>query len=55
MQYSGREKITIHGVEREMIRLDMKSDTGDWALWLDDQLKLQRILDIADNTEVVRD
>jgi hypothetical protein len=55
MQFSGREKVTLHGVEREMIRLDMKSDTGDWTLWLDDQLKLQRILDTADNTEVIRD
>jgi len=55
MQFSGREKVTIHGVERELIRLDMKSDIGDWTLWLDDQLKLQRILDPATNTEVVRD
>lgn len=55
MQFSGREKVAIHGVERELIRLDMKSDTGDWTLWLDDQLKLQRILDPANNTEVVRD
>jgi len=55
MQFSGREKVTLHGVEREMVRLDMKSDTGDWTLWLDDQLKLQRILDTGDNTEIVRD
>ena len=51
----GREKVLIHGVERELIRLDTKSDVGEWGLWLDDQLKLQRILDPASNTEVVRD
>jgi hypothetical protein len=55
IQYVGREKVTIRGVERELIRLDTKSDVGDWTLWLDDQLKLQRILDPVSNTEVVRD
>ncbi|MGA8152817.1 MAG: hypothetical protein WB952_17845 [Terriglobales bacterium] len=55
VEYSGREKVPIRGVERELIRLDMKSDVGDWTLWLDDHLKLQRILDLASNTEVVRD
>jgi hypothetical protein len=55
VQYSGREKVQLHGVEHELIRLDMKSESGDWALWLDDQLKLQRIMDLASGTEVVRD
>jgi hypothetical protein len=55
VQFSGREKVTLHGVEHELIRLDMKSESGDWVLWLDDQLKLQRIVDSAGTTEVVRD
>lgn len=55
VQYSGREKIPLHGAERELIRLDLKTESGDWTLWLDDQLKLQRILDSTTNTEVVRD
>ena len=55
VQFSGREKTTIRGTEREYIRLDMKSDVGDWTLWMDDQLKLQKVVDVADNTEVVRD
>lgn len=55
IQYSGREKVSIRGVERELIRLDTKSELGDWTLWLDDQLKLQRILDSSSDTEVVRD
>jgi hypothetical protein len=33
----------------------LKSDAGDWSLWLDDQFKLQRILVPGDNTEVLRD
>jgi hypothetical protein len=55
IQYAGREKVTMHGTERELIRLDMKSDVGEWTLWLDDQLKLQKIFDLASNTEVLRD
>jgi hypothetical protein len=55
VQFSGREKIPIHGVEHELIRLDLKSETSDWILWLDDQLKLQRIVDSGNTTEVVRD
>jgi hypothetical protein len=55
MQYSGREKVPIRGADRELIRLDVKTETGDWALWLDDQLKLQRILDLTTNSEILRD
>jgi hypothetical protein len=55
MQYAGREKISLHGADREMIRLDVKTEIGDWTLWLDDQLKLQRILDQTTNSEVLRD
>ena len=55
VQYSSREKVSIRGTDHELIRLDMKSDAGDWALWLDDQLKLQRILDSGSGTEIVRD
>jgi hypothetical protein len=55
VEYAGREKVSIRGTQRELIRLDTKSDVGDWTLWLDDQLKLQRILDSASDTEVVRD
>jgi len=53
--YAGREKIKIRGVEQELIRLDMSADSGDWSLWLDDSLKLQRMLAPAENTEVIRD
>jgi len=55
VEFAGREKVSIRGAERELNRLDLKSDSGDWTLWLDDQFKLQRILIPGDNTEVVRD
>src|SRR5208337_474093 len=51
--FAGREKIKIHGVEQELIRLDMSADSGDWSLWLDDSLKLQRMLAPTENTEVI--
>ena len=54
LEFAGREQVTIHGVEKELIRLNLKSDAGDWALWLDDQLKLQRIVVPGENIEVVR-
>jgi hypothetical protein len=55
LEFAGREKVTIRGAELELNRLDLKSDSGTWALWLDDQFKLQRILVSGENTEVVRD
>ena len=55
MEFAGKEKTTVHGVENELYHLDLKSEAGDWQLWLDGQFKLLRILVTADKTEVVRD
>jgi hypothetical protein len=55
MEFSGNEKLTIRGAERDLSRYVLKSDSGDWSLWLDDHNKLVRILVAGDNTEVVRD
>ena len=53
----GREKLTIRGTERELLRLNLKGESFSWALWVDekDQFKLMRVLIADDNTEVVRD
>jgi hypothetical protein len=55
MEFAGKEKTTIHGVENELYHLDLKSEAGDWQLWLDGPFRLLRILVAGDNTEVVRD
>jgi hypothetical protein len=57
MELVGREKVTIRGSERELLRLNLKGESFAWALWLDDkdQFKLIRVLIADDNTEVVRD
>jgi hypothetical protein len=57
MELGGREKVTIRGTERELLRLNLKGENFSWALWVDDkdQFKLMRVLITDDNTEVVRD
>ena len=57
MELVGKEKIQIRGTNRELMRLNLKGDDFDWALWVDelDHFKLIRVAIPADNTEVVRD
>lgn len=55
VEFSGRETVPIHGAQVELSRFDLKSDAGDWAIWLNDQFKLMRIVIPDENTEVVRD
>jgi len=55
VEFLGRDKIGIRGTERELNKFILRSEGGDWTMWLDDQFKLQRIFVSGDNTEVVRD
>jgi hypothetical protein len=57
LELVGKEKVTIRGAERELLRLNLSGDGFNWALWVDDhdQFKLMRVAIPADNTEVVRD
>jgi hypothetical protein len=55
VEFTGRDKITIRGTEKELNKFILHSEGGDWIMWLDNQFKLQRILIPSDNTEVVRD
>lgn len=55
LEFTGRDKVTIRGAERELNKFVLRSDAGDWTLWVDDQFKLQRVLITSDATEVVRD
>lgn len=55
VEFLGRDKIGIRGTERELNKFILRSEGGDWTMWLDDQFKLQRIFVTGDNTEVVRD
>jgi hypothetical protein len=55
MEFTGVEKVAIHGVEQDLGRFELKSDAGDWTLWTNDHFKLMRIVVASDGTEVVRD
>jgi len=57
MELVGKEKITVRGAERELLRLNLTGDNVEWALWVDDhdQFKLIRVAIPADDTEVIRD
>jgi hypothetical protein len=54
IEFTGKDKVSIRGAERELSRFVLRSETGDWAFWLDDQFKLIRLLSEG-GTEVVRD
>jgi hypothetical protein len=53
----GKEKVSIRGVDRQLLHLKLTGESFDWSLWLDDQdhYKLIRVSIPADSTEVVRD
>jgi hypothetical protein len=53
----GKEKIHVRGADRDLMRLNLKGDDFDWALWVDEQdhFKLIKVAIPADNTEVLRD
>jgi hypothetical protein len=57
LQLVGKEKVKIGGAERDLLRVNLKDDSGEWAMWVDDQnmFKLVRILVASNNTEVLRD
>ena len=54
IEFAGRDKVSIHGSEVELSKFLLSSENGDWAFWLDDHLKLVRLLSDG-GTEVVRD
>ena len=53
----GKEKVSIRGAERELLRINLSGENFEWGLWVDaqDQFKLMRVAIPADDTEVVRD
>jgi hypothetical protein len=55
LEYVGQEKVTIRGAEQQLRRFNLTSDDGSWTLWLDDQMKLVKVIIVGDDTEVVRD
>lgn len=57
LELVGKEKISIRGQDRDLLRLNLTGENYEWALWVDDldHFKLIRVSIPADNTEVIRD
>ena len=57
LELVGKDKISIRGTVRELLRLKLNGDQFDWTLWVDDQdhFKLMRVSIPADDTVVDRD
>jgi hypothetical protein len=55
LTFLGPDDVTIRGVQKKLSKIELKSDTGDWALWLDEQFKLLEIDDASTNAQIVRD
>jgi hypothetical protein len=55
MEFLGREKMTVGKTEQELSKLELKSETGNWTIWLDDQFKVLRISIPSESTDVIRD
>src|SRR5215831_6705215 len=54
IEFSGKDRVTLGGAERELSKFVLSSEAGDWTFWLDDQLKLVRLRSET-GTEIVRD
>lgn len=54
IEFAGRDKVSIRGAQVELSKFLLSSEAGDWAFWLDDNLKLVRLVSDG-GTEVVRD
>jgi hypothetical protein len=55
MSYLGRDKVKIKDTERELNKLELKSETGSWLIWLDNDFKMMLISIPAESTEIIRD
>jgi hypothetical protein len=56
-EFLGREKVTLKNGERDLFKLEFKTEAGTWQLWLDDQdqFKVMRMSIVGENTVVERD
>jgi len=55
LEYAGTEQVTIRGTVHTLSRINLTTDTEEWVLYLDQNLKLQRIVIPGQNTEILRD
>jgi plasmid maintenance system killer protein len=51
----GREKVSLKSGVQELNKLEIKSESGTWQIWLNDQWMVMKMSVVGENTEVVRD
>ena len=54
-EFLGRDKVSLKSGQQDLLKLELKNDSGTWQLWLDDQYKVMRMSVVGEHTEVVRD
>jgi hypothetical protein len=56
-EFLGREKVTLKNGERDLFKVEFKTEAGTWQLWLDDEdhFKVMRMSVVGENTVVERD
>lgn len=55
LEYAGKENVVVRGSSRELDRFNLTIEGDQWALYLDENLKVLRIFIPSENTEVLRD
>jgi hypothetical protein len=55
LEYAGKENVVLRGASRELDRFNLTIEGDQWALYLDENLKVLRISIPSEDTEVVRD
>jgi hypothetical protein len=55
IEFLGREKMNLKGVQQDLLKLELKTEAQTWQIWLDNQFKVQRMAVVGENTFVDRD
>jgi hypothetical protein len=55
LQYSGRQKTSLHGTDRDLARFELKMEGNEWTLWVDEAYKIQKISIPGEETEIYRE
>ena len=55
MEVAGQDKVKVGTSDRDLTKITLKGETGEWTIWVDNQYKVQKMAIPADNTEVMRD
>jgi hypothetical protein len=54
-EFIGREVVALKSGPQDLLKLELKNDSGTWQLWLNDKFMLMRVNVLGENTIVERD